>query len=127
MVNTVSEIEMERRKYQRFELPIPVEILGYDGRVLVKGTTAVISDGSLMMFISAKVAPKLDSIVEVRLSILEPHQEGCPDRAKEILCKARVVRHRPIDEGRLIGVAMQYLQPLDLKLEEKASRPCTYS
>ncbi len=80
-----------------------------------------------MLFMPAKVAPKLDSIVEVRLSILELHQAGCPDQTKEISCKARVVRHRPIDEGRLIGVAMQYLQPLDLKLEEKVSRACTCS
>ena len=123
----MSASEAERRKHQRFELPIPVAILGDDGRVLVKGTTASISDGSLMLFMSAKVAPKLDSIVEVRLSILEPPKAGCPDQAKEITCKARVIRHRPIDEGRLIGVAMQYLEPLDLKLEEKASRACTYS
>lgn len=108
-------------------MSIPVEILGDNGCTLAKGATADISDGGLMLFMPGKVAPKLGSVVGVHLSILEHHQAGCPDKTKEISCMARVVRHRPIDEGRLIGVGLQYLQPLDLKLEEKASRACTHS
>jgi len=116
---------VERRRYQRFELPIPVVILDDKGCILAKGTTADISDGSLMLFMPAKVAPKLDSIVEVRLSILEPPKAGCLDQTKEISSRAKVVRHRPVDEGRLIGVGLQYLKPLDLKLERKLGGVCT--
>lgn len=105
----------ERRKHKRHRLSCGVAVQRASAKEPLKGKSIDISDGGLLLPIPIKVVPRVSERVKVLLAI--PRTTPNTHMVEEISCEARVVRHQPMENDEVVGVALQFQTPLKLGLE----------
>ena len=71
--------------------------------------------GGVLLPIPIKVVPRVSERVRVLLAI--PRTTPNTHMVEEVLCEARVVRHQPMENDEVVGVALQFQAPLTLGIE----------
>ena len=105
----------ERRKHKRHRIACPLSILRFGVAEPLKGKTLDLSDGGAILPIPIKAVPRVSERVRVVLAI--PRSTANTYMLEEVPCDARVVRHQPMEDNSLVGVALQFSPTLDLALE----------
>ena len=110
---------VERRRHKRHRIPCPVRLLRSskdkaNGEV-VRGKTLDVSDGGAMLAVPIKAVPHLSERVRVVLSV--PRETPNTRMVEEVSCEARVVRHQPLEDNEVVGVALQFQPAQTLGLE----------
>ena len=106
----------ERRKHRRFAINAAASV-NLDSVLAVSGVLANISDGGV--FFSEALPKELAHGQKVTLSFKLPRSTPNTFMLEEVSTEARVVRGEPTKGGssRPVGFAMQFVRPLDLKIE----------
>ena len=105
----------ERRQHKRLELSCPLRIIGSDGEVLAETRTVNICDGGV--FLSAPIEALPVCGTEVKLDLSVPRATPNTYMLEKLSCKARILRHQPLLDNRLAGMALQFVPPLQLAIE----------
>jgi len=75
-----------------------------------------ISDGGMFLTVPlTSPPPKRDEVVEVVFSL--PRSTPNTRMLEEVRSTGRILRHQPLKNDRLAGVALQFTHPLDLAVE----------
>ena len=105
----------ERRKHKRHQMSCPLSILRAGEKEPLQGKTVDLSDGGALLPIPIKVIPRVSERVRVVLAI--PRTTANTYMVEEIPVEARVVRHQPMEDNSVVGIALQFSTPQDLGLE----------
>ena len=105
----------ERRRHKRFVVRCPITLSTQDGEVLCRTRTGNISDGGTYLALPPEVLPSVGTWLSLRLSV--PRDTPNTYMLEEFRSPARVVRHQPLKERGLTGLALQFAKPLDMILE----------
>ena len=105
----------ERRRHKRHEMACPLALLGADGAATARSKTIDLSDGGLLVSLPDDRAPESGAGLRVKLSV--PRSTPNTYMLEEFGSSATVVRREPLAGKRLIGVALQFGEPLRLGIE----------
>ena len=105
----------ERRRHKRHRIACPLSILRFGAAEPLTGKTLDVSDGGAILAIPIKAVPRVSERVKVVLGV--PRSTANTYMLEEVPCEARVVRHQPMDDNSVVGVALQFSPALDLALE----------
>jgi len=105
----------ERRKDRRQELACPVFLVDDSGGKPLKSRTVNLSDGGAYLTMPAHEAPPPGRQVAVVLRV--PRRTPNTYMLEEFCAQAVVVRQDERREDACIGIALRFLQRLDLTLE----------
>jgi c-di-GMP-binding flagellar brake protein YcgR len=107
----------ERRKYKRHRLACVVALHRHSAGEAVKSKTLDVSDGGAMLTIPIKnvSVPKVNERVRVVLAL--PRSTPNTFMIEEVTCEARVIRHQPMEDDDVVGVALQFSAAQNLGLE----------
>ena len=105
----------ERRKHKRHRISCPLAMHRTGEKEPVKGKTVDLSDGGAMLPIPIKFVPRVSERVRVVLAL--PRSTANTYMLEEVACEARVVRHQPMEDNTVVGVALQFSPTQDLGLE----------
>lgn len=105
----------ERRQSIRMDVPCPYEVRDPSGAVLGKGRTLNIGNGGMFLPMRLDRLSEPDTTVQVRFAL--PRSTPNTYMLEDFSAKARVLRHQPLRDANLAGVAVQFDQPIDLGLE----------
>jgi c-di-GMP-binding flagellar brake protein YcgR len=115
----VAKSVAERRRHKRHRVSCPVSLVasakGKGSEETVRTRTVDVSDGGAMLAVPIKVVPRLSERVRVVLNV--PRQTPNTRMVEEVSCEARVVRHQPMEDNEVVGVALQFQQVQALGLE----------
>lgn len=103
----------ERRRYPRYDLECPVQVIDPDGDMVITALTTNISDGGLRFPMPSECVPECGREVLLHLT-LRRRRTGRYDIYHSM---ARILRHSPEDEYGVSEVAVEFSQPMDLKLQ----------
>ena len=105
----------ERRKHKRHRISCPLVIQRTGEKEALKGKTVDISDGGAMLAIPIKIIPRVSERVTVLLAV--PRSTANTYMVEEVALEARVVRHQPMENNAVVGVALQFTSVQELGLE----------
>ena len=106
----------ERRRHKRYPLPCPARISTGTGSQEAQGRTVNVSDGGVFVAVPLSwPLPACDEAVDVVFSL--PRSTPNTYMLEEVRSTARVLRHQPLKNDRLAGLALQFAKPLDLAVE----------
>ena len=107
--------QYDRRKYYRTDVscPVTVSAAGHSGQA--KGNTLNLSDGGALLTIPINSMPGLAERVAVQLSL--PRTTPNTRMYEDLASQATVVRHQPMIDERLVGVAIRFSKVMKLNLE----------
>jgi c-di-GMP-binding flagellar brake protein YcgR len=88
---------------------------GSEKEEVVRAKAVDVSDGGAMLAVPIKVVPHLSERVRVVLSV--PRETPNTRMVEEVSCEARVVRHQPLEDNEVVGVALQFQPAQTLGLE----------
>ena len=106
----------DRREHRRHDLKCPITVFGRGGEVLTKAETTNISGGGTYLTVPMEVLSKVQRGVNVAFSV-----SGSSGRARSLegfAANARVVRHEPMADDKLVGVALAFTREIELGLSE---------
>lgn len=105
--------QRERRKHKRFDLSCPVKI-SIDGKDAMSGETVNISNADMLAVVPSRAlcAPG----TKVLLTVSVPRVTPNTFMYEEFTCVGFIARLQEADKEH-IGVAIQFVQPLELLLE----------
>ena len=106
----------DRRQHRRHDLKCPITLFGHGGELLTKIDTTNISGGGAYLTVPVEVLSKVRVGVNVAFSV-----SGSSGRARNLegfAANARVVRHEPMVDDKLAGVALAFTREMDLGLSE---------
>jgi len=106
---------IDRRLHKRLDLACLTAVRAGQAQTLADGRTINISDGGMLLAVPAKALPARGSRVELVFSV--PRSTPNTYMLEEFRSPARVVRHQPLKERGLTGLALQFAKPLDMVLE----------
>ena len=107
--------QAELRRFRRFQMACPIAVHETNGRCLAETATLDVSDAAVFVAMPIEAIPARGSRVTIRLSVPRPAPEA--RTPEEFETRAVVVRHQPMQDSRLAGVAMLFDEPLPLRLE----------
>lgn len=99
----------ERRRSSRRAMVFPVAIVDGQGRPLTQGQSADLSRQGMLVSVPVKSLPRLGARVELQMKLPRQSPRHLPP---DIL--GRVVRHMPLQDERLAGLAVEFDEPIDL-------------
>ena len=105
----------EKRQHKRTELAFSFTLRGGESEVISKTKSLNISDGGALVSVPVDAVPEFGSNLHVCFSV--PRKTPNTYMLEDFLCSGRVVRHQPLEDNRLVGVALEFSQPLQLALE----------
>ena len=105
----------ERRKHKRHRIACPLSILRSGAKEPLQGKTLDVSDGGAILPIPIKAVPRVSERVRVVLAI--PRSTANTYMLEEVPVEARVVRHQPMEDNSVVGIALQFSPAQDLGLE----------
>ncbi|NQU76668.1 MAG: hypothetical protein HQ546_10185 [Planctomycetes bacterium] len=116
----MSTTPREKRKHRRWALACPISVLDGEGKakvlVLFKTRAVNVSDGGVYMTVPiaelAKAVPARK--VGIRLSV--PRSTTNSFMLEEFQSQAIIIRSEPLVKADDAGVAMQFIEPLELDL-----------
>jgi hypothetical protein len=76
--------------------------------------TIDLSDGGALVDVPAAGAPSEGTVLGVELQV--PASATATGQRRNLVCQARVVRRRTDGNAARLGIALEFLKPLDLKL-----------
>lgn len=104
----------ERRQHARHDLSCPVSIHNPGGELLFQAKTFNLSDGG--MFVSAPVESLGKLGKKINISLRLPRATANTFMFEDVASHANVIRHQPLDDHALAGVALAFVKPLDLQI-----------
>ena len=109
----------ERRRHKRYRVPCPASLLragkGSQKEEAVQARAVDLSDGGAMLAVPIKAVPHVSEKVRVVLNV--PRETPNTRMLEEFTCEARVVRHQPLEDNTVVGVALQFQPAQSLGLE----------
>ena len=105
----------EKRKHPRAVLSCPISLFTQAGELVVQGKTHDISDGGALLPAPVEKLPRIDQMTNVAFSV--PRSTTCTYMLEDFSCEAKVVRHQPMLDDSMAGVALQFEVPQDLGLD----------
>ncbi len=105
----------ERREHKRHGLDCPVAVFCRGGQELTRGKTVNISDGGAFVSIPIKPIPDISADVNVTFSV--PRTTPNTYMLEEFASPASIIRHQPLVDESLAGLAIRFDRPLELGLE----------
>ena len=111
----MSKNERERRRSTRMDVPCPIQVRDPRGQFEASGRTINISDGGAMLSLPVNSLPGLAKEMKVVFSV--PRLTPNTRMFEQFECPATVVRHQPLTDDMLAGMAIRFTRPLDLGLE----------
>ena len=111
----MADAAAERRAHKRFTVPCPSEIADLKGADSIKGKALNLSDGGLLMAMPVETLPARNSVVRVNFSL--PRSTLNTYMLEDVACKAEVIRHEPMKDESLAGVALKFTEPISLMIE----------
>jgi len=112
----MSQDPTERRRYPRFELACPVELRDSTGQVLAQTETANVSHGGFLASLPSQAGITLEDVLSIDL--LVPPDAAGAGQPRPYACQGKVVRVQDLDDPEAKVVAVEFLQPLDLGLND---------
>lgn len=109
------EASAEKRRYPRFALSCPIELLSQAGQLVADVQLVNLSDGGALVLVPADAAPAVGSLLNVRLQA--PSDPSGAGPLRKFICQAKVLRHQDAGQPGKTTVAMEFLQPLPLELD----------
>lgn len=105
----------ERRRHPRFDLACPICLHNEAGRLVADTRTVSVSDGGVLVPLDhdAATLPQ-GSVLLVRLNVSA--SATSKGDAREISCRAKIIRYQDTDGSSGILSAMAFLQPIRLDL-----------
>jgi len=111
----MADAAAERRAHKRFAVPCCSEIADLNRDQTIKGKALNLSDGGLLMAMPIEAVPPRDSVVRVNFSL--PRSTPNTYLLEDVACKAKVIRHEPMKDASLAGVALKFTEPISLMIE----------
>ena len=111
----MADAAAERRAYKRFTMPCVSEIGDVNGADGIKGKAVNLSDGGLLVAMPVETLPARDSMVRVNFSL--PRSTPNTYMLEDVACKAKVIRHEPMKDDSMAGVALKFTEPVSLMIE----------
>ena len=108
------EAANEHRQHPRFDLACPIYLHNEAGQLVANTRTVNVSDGGILVPIPHDSALPEGSVLLVRLNV--PASATCKGDAREISCRAKILRYQDTDDSSSILSAMAFLQPIQLDL-----------
>ena len=105
----------EKRKHPREVLSCPISLYTQGGELVAQGKTHDISDGGALLPLAVENLPKIEQMTNGAFSV--PRSTTCTYMLEDFACDAKVVRHQPMLDDAMAGVALQFETPQDLSLE----------
>jgi hypothetical protein len=105
----------ERRRHKRQALACPVIVASPHGRVLGQTKAINLSDGGVYIPLPLDSVPTPSSRVKLVISV--PRTTANTYMLEEFNCSARVLRHHPLLDEKLAGVALQFVESVQFGLE----------
>lgn len=109
---------IERRQNKRFAIRCGAAVLASPGQAAIKVRTINVSDGGALLEVPvASVPPQAcpGESIEVTLSV--PRSTANTYMVEQLASPARVIRHEMLNDNSLVGLALQFLRPLELGIE----------
>jgi len=107
--------QQERRKTIRLDVKCPCVVRDHLGATLGKGRCLNIGNGGMFLPLPVDALPTRDSTVTISFAV--PRSTANTYMLEDFSAQARVLRHQPLRNADLAGVAVQFVQPIDLGLE----------
>lgn len=111
----MNDWKAERREYTRTEVTCPTIVSGETGRRRIRGKALNISDGGAMLTIPMDALTGMAPNVQLTISV--PRVTPNTKMLEKVATEATVVRHEPMTDVNLAGIAVRFSAPLDLQLE----------
>jgi c-di-GMP-binding flagellar brake protein YcgR len=113
----VAKHTVERRRHKRHRVSCLAKMLreSKDKSEAVKTRSIDLSDGGAMLAIPIKVVPRISEKIRVVLSV--PRETPNTRMVEDFSCEARVIRHQPLRDNEVVGVAVQFQPTVRLGLE----------
>ena len=107
----------EKRAHKRLELTCPVTIACAGGDDWLQSRSRNISDGGVYLTVPVGELPEgsLPETLTVRVSV--PRSTSNSFMFEPFQAPAAIVRTEPLTDGRNIGVAVRFAEPVELDLE----------
>lgn len=110
----MAEMQFDRRRYRRFDLPCPAT-LARGEEVLARIHTVNISDGGALVAMQLEDIPPAGQKVDLNLSL--PRSTDSTYMLEKFRSEAQVKRHQPLTDERYAAVALEFVNPVDLQIE----------
>jgi len=106
----------EKRRYRRFALSCPIELLSEAGQLVADVQLVNLSDGGALVLVPGDAVPAVGSLLNVRLQA--PSDSSGAGPLRKFICQAKVLRHQATCQPGKTAVAIEFLQPLPLELDK---------
>ena len=111
----MNDWKSERRAHARTDVICPIALGGEAGGEKIPGRAMNLSDSGAMLTIPMDCLTGLTP--DIKLTISLPRVTANTHMHEEVATEATVVRHEPMVNEDLAGVAVRFSAPLDLQLE----------
>lgn len=105
----------EKRQHRRTPLRCPIVLRGAHNQVVARGSTIDLSDGGAFVEVSLSYLPDLPREVQAELSV--PRSTPNTFLLEPFASPAGIVRHQPLKNAAVAGIAIAFQRPLRLHLE----------
>jgi hypothetical protein len=104
----------ERRQHQRFDLEYTIQLISSQGDMVLTALTSNISDGGCRMPLPVECLPETGQDVQINLTI----RRNDTGEVEMYTGKGNVIRHSKADAEGVSEVAMKFVAPMELRLQE---------
>lgn len=111
----MSEWKSERREHARTDIICSVTLTGKADSEKIRGEAINLSDCGAMFTIPMRRMADLTPNVKMKISV--PRATANTHMLEQVATEATVVRHQPMVDEELAGVAVRFSTPLNLQLE----------
>ena len=112
----MNNAQQNRRRFERYEMAYPIRLLRPSGEKIAETRTVNLSRGGAMFRLPVEEAPDCGSVVQIVLTV----PRG-PAKTAELHSEATVVRREGSTGDEVVGVAVQFAEPLPFDLETDAA------
>jgi len=106
---------IERRQSIRLEVPCPWVMRDPQGQMVAKGRSINVGNGG--MFLPMRVESLPPPQTPVTISFAVPRTTPNTYMLEDFSAQARILRHQPLVNESMAGVAVQFAKPINLGLE----------
>ena len=111
----MNDWKSERREYTRTDVVCAVVVSDEANSERTTGKALNLSDGGAMFTIPMNTLVELAPSVRMTLSV--PRETANTRMHEEVTTEATVVRHEPMVDQDIAGVAVRFSAPIDLQIE----------
>ena len=111
----MNDWKSERREYTRTDIVCAVVVRDEADSERIRGKALNLSDGGAMLAIPMHTLVELAPSLHMTVSV--PRATANTRMYEEVTSEATVVRHQPMVDENIVGIAVRFSAPLDLQLE----------